>query len=303
MLLVFAVACNSLLIAQPTKAQVIKRLTHTGVVNVDVWKIEKFWDKTKYAWRAKANITKKVEPQKVDGLTGVTLVYDATADYDLGAAEPYYVGGAEEEGEYKGINLPMPSADELAKYATDLAQTSPEKFFLQAYDIVAVDRVEVKNPNAKWLHPRKLQFEGTIFYVQKLTDETFQMLQVPLNMIMHRDGLQSPWYIGKANASTRYQQYVGDIIKAADAPKWAKAKSLAESASESKQTSVTTVADNANSTGTGEFQKGDKVMVKEGFKWYAAIVLDTRPGEWYIHYEGYDAKYDLWVGKDKIKSR
>jgi RNA binding activity-knot of a chromodomain len=440
--------------AQPTKAQVVKRLTHAGVIKADVYKIEKIWHKTKYIWEAQATITKKVDPAKVDGLTGVTLVYNAIADYDLGASEPYWVGGSESNGEYEGINLPIPSVEELQKFATDAAKQNPEKFFMQAYTIVAAEKIELTKPNAKWLHPRKLQFDGTLFYVDKLTSETFQMLKCPVTMELHRDGFNAPWYLGKADARRMEQSYVGDIIHAADAPQWVGLPSIsdrkADAAQKSKALSIgvgtapvfstakelalhlnekfhtytkeqmqaylplllhsslrqpgTTASPNGNAqqmietildkayagwgkfkdqyclvpskdeyfgdlqyswynkkndrytrlsfkkeNGTftieqldlgvekkketselflsiecsgviaasaagesapiaggaaeNEFKKGEKVMVKESFKWYPATVLDIRPGEWFIHYDGYDAKYDLWVKKDKIKKR
>jgi hypothetical protein len=450
--LLLTIGFGVVLLAQPSKPQIIKRLTHAGVIKVDVYKVEKIWYKGKYIWEAQATITKRVDPAKVDGLTGVTLVYNAIADYDLGASEPYWVGGSESNGEYEGINLPIPSQAELQKFATDAARKNPEKFFLQAYTIVAVDKVELPaKVNAKWLHPRKLQFEGTLYYVDKLTKETFQMLKCPADMELHRDGLQAPWYLGKAAANRMEQSYVGDIIHAADAPQWANQPSMsdriAEADNKSKAASlgvsnvpvfnsgkelalhlnekfytytkeqmqaylplllhsslrqsgttstpdgnaqqmINTVLDKAyigwgkfkdqycllpskdeyfgdlqyswynkkneiysrlsfkkengtytiewldlgvekkkevsetfltvecgvNNTSTAaiantdeakdnEFKVGDKVMVKEGFKWYPSTVLNVRPGEWYIHYDGYDAKYDLWVKKDKIKRR
>ena len=49
--------------------------------------------------------------------------------------------------------------------------------------------------------------------------------------------------------------------------------------------------------------KGDKVQVEENGKWYPATVLNTRPGEWFIHYDGYSSQYDLWVGPSRIKAQ
>ncbi|MBL7701799.1 MAG: hypothetical protein JNM14_06085 [Ferruginibacter sp.] len=53
----------------------------------------------------------------------------------------------------------------------------------------------------------------------------------------------------------------------------------------------------------GGWKKGDKVLVEENGKWYPATVLDTRPGEWFIHYDGYASKYDLWVNISRIKNK
>ncbi len=53
----------------------------------------------------------------------------------------------------------------------------------------------------------------------------------------------------------------------------------------------------------GAWKAGDKVMVEENGKWYPSTVLYVRTGEWYIHYDGYDAKYDMWVEASRIKNK
>jgi len=57
------------------------------------------------------------------------------------------------------------------------------------------------------------------------------------------------------------------------------------------------------SSSAGSWKAGDKVMVEENGKWYPATILKTRPGEWYIHYDGYSSSYDLWIGSSRIKNR
>jgi hypothetical protein len=54
---------------------------------------------------------------------------------------------------------------------------------------------------------------------------------------------------------------------------------------------------------SGNWKPGDKVLVEENGKWYPATVLQARDNEWYIHYDGYDSKYDLWVGSSRIKNK
>lgn len=446
LLVIVTVLFAATLIAQPSSSAIIKRLTHAGVTKVEVVKTVKEWKDGKYIYVAYANVIKSVAPEKVFGLKGVTLVIATMAYYDMGAAQPYQVLGSESNGEYRGINLPIPSNAELTKYATDLAQKNPEKFFMQAYTIVAVEKVSVINPKAEWLHPGKLKFEGTMVYVDRLSKETFQRLEAPCTMELHREALNAPWYLGKANAETMQARYIGDIVHAADAPQWANLPSLSDRVAEINNTAKiaslgfaappvfasgkelalhineklhslskeqfaeymklllhsslrqagTTSTPNGNGqqlindvvakaydgwgkykdqycitpdkfetigttiywynkrhdrkcdvdavkdgntyaiedldifldkkqeddaafkaiscgtstttsglavTTTVTFNKGGKVQVEENGKWYPATVLDTRPGEWFIHYDGYSSQYDLWVGPSRIKAQ
>jgi hypothetical protein len=434
--------------AQPSAASVIKRLTHAGVTKVEVVKTVKEWKDGKYIYVAYANVIKAVAPEKVFGLKGVTLVIATMAYYDIGASQPYQVLGSESNGEYRGINLPVPSNPELTKFATEAAQKNPEKFFMQAYTIVAIEKISVTNPKAEWLHPGKLKFEGTIVYVDRLTRETFQRIEAPCTMELHRNGLTEPWYLGKGSAETMQARYTGDIIHAADAPQWVNLPGISDRAAEHankekitamgftappvfasgkelavhineklhtlskeqfavymtlllhsslKQTGTTATpngngqqlidhtvlnaydgwgkykdqycpvpdkfetvgltvywynkrydrkcdvnavkegntytinglhifldkkqeddaafktiscaapaaipAGGSSTTSNTGYQKGDKVLVEENGKWYPATVLDTRPGEWYIHYDGYSSQYDLWVGPARIKQK
>ena len=97
--------------AQPGNQQIINRLTHAGVTKVEVVKTVKEWHSGKYVYVAYANVIKAVAPEKVFGLKGITLVIATMAYYDIGAAQPYQVLGSESNGEYRGINLPIPAAE------------------------------------------------------------------------------------------------------------------------------------------------------------------------------------------------
>ncbi|MBL7700919.1 MAG: hypothetical protein JNM14_01610 [Ferruginibacter sp.] len=449
-LLGLAILLAGSMFAQPSNLAVINRLNHAGVTKVEVVKTVKEWHGGKYVYVAYANVIKAIAPEKVFGLKGVSLVIATMAYYDIGASQPYQVLGTESNGEYRGINLPIPSVAELTKYATDAAQKSPEKFFLQANSIVAVEKVTVTKPNAVWLHPGKLQFEGDMVYVDKLTRETFQRVGAPCTIVLYRDALTAPWYLGKAEAQTMQARYVGDIVHAADAPQWANLPALSsrsvENANKEKIAAmgltappvfnaakdlalhfheklmtlskdqfaeymklllhsslrqpgtaftpdgngqpmidravekayvgwgkykdqycivpnrveeiggtykwynkrndrycsidtkkdgntyaidgialaldkkqeddaafkaiacsgetVSSAASNSNaSAANAAYKTGDKVMVEENGKWYPATVLETKPNEWYIHYDGYSSKYDLWVGPSRIKNK
>lgn len=434
--------------AQPSKQQVVTRLTHNGVIKVEVVKIEKVWERGKYVWVAHATVTKAVPPETVDGLKGVTLLIATSAYYDLGAAQPYQVLGSESNGEYRGINLPLPTNDDLQKWGTEFGKNNPEKFFMQGNSILGIEQVIVTKPNCVWLHPRKLQFEAGALYVEKLTKETIQKVQSRCVIELHRNGLKEPWYLGKAEMMTNESRYIGNIIHVSDAPQWdnaptlterkmvaesnaalhkmgiekppvftsgtqlalhvisklhtldkekmvlylgqllrsdlkvpggalngngtemveravenaytgwgkfkdqycivpariellgtrvafynkegsrysyihatsengsyfiekidiAKEKTKEENArfaampcSDGSTTSTKTAATIQQPAGNATFAKGDKVQVEENGKWYPATVLEVKPNEWFIHYDGYSAKYDLWVGPDRIK--
>ena len=59
----------------------------------------------------------------------------------------------------------------------------------------------------------------------------------------------------------------------------------------------------ANAAAPADFKKGDAVEVLFGGQWYKAVVLETAPGKWKIHYEGYGDNWDSWVERDKIRRR
>lgn len=51
-----------------------------------------------------------------------------------------------------------------------------------------------------------------------------------------------------------------------------------------------------------QYNVGDKVEVEERGKWYLSSVLKVEGDKFFIHYEGYSSKYDLWVGSERIRS-
>ncbi len=448
-LLLLLLLTSTTLLAQPTSQQVIKRLTYPGVTKVEVVKIEKIWDKSKYVYVAHATVTKAVPPAEVAGLKGVTLLIATSAYYDIGAAQPYQVLGSESNGEYRGINLPFPSNEDLQKWGTQFGKESPEQFFLQGNSILGIEQINVTKPNCTWLHPLKLQYEANSIYVERLTTETVQKLQGRCEIELHRKSLTDPWFLGKAQMMTNESRYIGNPIHVSDAPQWHNAPSLTErkAAAESKKkiadagvtgppvfatakelalhliqklhtldkekmtvylgllitnklknpgggaldgngtqmidraiekayagwgkfkdqyclvpaqieeqgtriafynkdasrySYIYTVKENGSyfidhidmqkestkeendrfaamacattsNTNTAtttpsanaavNYAVGEKVLVEERKKWYPATVLQIRPGEWFIHYDGYASSYDLWVGPARIKKQ
>lgn len=53
----------------------------------------------------------------------------------------------------------------------------------------------------------------------------------------------------------------------------------------------------------GNYPPGTPVMVLWKSKWYPARVLQSRPNRWYIHYDGYSASWNEWVGPGRIRPR
>lgn len=51
------------------------------------------------------------------------------------------------------------------------------------------------------------------------------------------------------------------------------------------------------------YATGDAVMVHWKDKWYPASILEARHGRYRVHYDGYEASWDEWVGLRRIKPR
>lgn len=55
--------------------------------------------------------------------------------------------------------------------------------------------------------------------------------------------------------------------------------------------------------GQADFSVGQNVEVYDPIEknWFASTILKTGSGQFFIHYKGYDAKWDVWVGPDRIR--
>lgn len=49
------------------------------------------------------------------------------------------------------------------------------------------------------------------------------------------------------------------------------------------------------------FNVNDKVKVQWKGKWYSATVLKVKNNKYFIHYDGYAASWDEWVGPLRIR--
>ncbi len=50
-----------------------------------------------------------------------------------------------------------------------------------------------------------------------------------------------------------------------------------------------------------DFKVGDRVEVKDGDRWYKAQITDTKPGEFKVHYDGYDPIFDVWKTPNSLR--
>lgn len=51
------------------------------------------------------------------------------------------------------------------------------------------------------------------------------------------------------------------------------------------------------------FAQGDRVEVLWNGRWWPAVVLESRPNHWLVHYEGYADEWDETVDVDRIRER
>lgn len=52
----------------------------------------------------------------------------------------------------------------------------------------------------------------------------------------------------------------------------------------------------------GNWKVGDAVQVEDGGKWYPSKILKADGNKYFIHYDGYDAKYDIWVTPSRMRA-
>lgn len=297
------------LIAQPAEAEIKKQmLSSPGAISCVI-----VGDGTR-SWNSDFN--------NYEYARGVEVVY-TTEWPDIkvkatGSAVYQYMGNSKytyrkmrvAENQYLGIPNPT-NAEVLA-----LINANPQAFYTpQYYQIVEVleqPRLADK-PRCYWHRPTSVSLLVRTKYCIISSYTSIDTLEDIREVRLYRDDMKGAW--------TRFIAKTGDVengskkIGTATYPEsvLAKAKAQIEQtpmqgvkaftvASTAKPfTPLTAGAIGDNSATIGKWPKGSRVLVKEGIKWYPATVLDTRTGEWYIHYDGYDNKYDLWVGEARIK--
>lgn len=63
------------------------------------------------------------------------------------------------------------------------------------------------------------------------------------------------------------------------------------------------VTAHADGGGVQHYMPGDTVSVRWKGTWYPASVLEARHGRYRIHYDGYNASWDEWVGPSRVRPR
>ncbi len=74
-------------------------------------------------------------------------------------------------------------------------------------------------------------------------------------------------------------------------------------APEAQQPTTAAPVAQPSSTVSKGFSIGAPVMVEWHGKWWPAKVIDAKIDLWKIHYDGYDASWDEWVGPERIKAK
>ncbi|MCD6066776.1 MAG: hypothetical protein K0S33_1602 [Bacteroidetes bacterium] len=59
---------------------------------------------------------------------------------------------------------------------------------------------------------------------------------------------------------------------------------------------------NSSSGASGSYTVNDKVSIEENGKWYPGYIMEVKGDQYKIHYDGYDPKYDTWVGTSRLKA-
>jgi RNA binding activity-knot of a chromodomain len=273
-------------LAQPSQTQVKNDFMKNGVTTVEGIIINKEWYKDHYLWKASFRTILPVKPEEVDGLKGVTMVRHVVAHYECGGSNCSKTWSGLAYSEYKGINLPAPNKEELAVLLKQQMTTDPSKLVRSMSSKVSFDSVKIDDPQVEWINPRKLQFAAKLYYKDNVSYTEIGVIESPLSVTLERPSIQSPLAFRGA-----YQYFEKNV-------------ELARYKANGTTSAPVAVSDVASPTTTaGAWKVGDKVMVEENGKWYPASVLQVRAGEWFIHYDGYDSKYDLWVGISHVKNK
>lgn len=434
-------ACSAM--AQPSAALVNNDFMKNGVTAVEGIVISKEWYKDHYLWKASFRTVLPVQPEEIGGLKGVTLVRHVVAHYECTGSRCSSTWNGLAYSEYKGINLPLPSAGELNALLKKEAANNPSAFFRSMSGKLDITDVGVhpSAPKYEWINPKKLRFNAWKKNREEAGYTEIALVETPLLVTLQRDGLQAPWRIDfitevreqlveisrsnkndAANTGIQAASFSGDETKnkaemtrlnVPMPPKFATMEAAANDAytmlfnltreqyyyylsaiispefrctgctvtlNENGKKRVNAIVSSAydgngnfrdqfcltpsfssegnavyfnnrrneinNSSffmidrvngffyinsGTlrvskdaaenaqlkniscgniaaapataGNWKTGDKVMVEEKGKWYAATILQAQNGKWFIHYDGYDSKYDLWVGPERIRNK
>jgi hypothetical protein len=268
-------------LAQPSQSLVISDFKKNGVTSVEGIVINKEWYKDHYLWKASFRTITPVKPEEVDGLKGVTLVRHVVAHYECGGSTCSRSWNGLAYSEYKGINLPAPTNDQLISILKKQMETDPSLMVRSMSGKVSFDSVKIKDPKTEWINPRKMQFQALLYYKEEVSYTEIGVIESPLVVTLTRSSINSPLVF---DFGDQYYEQNRELARF-------------------KKDAIPPSSTSATASVAGAWKPGDKVLVEENGKWYPATVLQARDNEWYIHYDGYSSQYDLWVGPSRIKNK
>jgi hypothetical protein len=215
------------------------------------------------------------------------------------------------ENQYLGI--PNPTSTEIL----GLINKNLQAFYTpQYYEIVEViDQPQLaEKPRWFWHRPTSVSMLVRTKYCIISSYTNIDTLEDIREVRLYRNDMKGPWtrFIAstgneetgsrKLGTATYPEAVITRVKLQIEQTPMQGAKAISGSAKANPvQTSMDKAISGETPSDVGKWPRGSRVLVKEGIKWYPASVLDTKPGEWFIHYDGYDAKYDLWVGESRIK--
>ena len=181
--------------AQPTQENVINTFKKNGVTSVKITSTVKEWDskETKYYWKVSLIKTQPVPPADVDGLTGVTLETHVIADYDINSQTPYWSGV--NYSEYKEINLPTPTNDEITSMVQKAAASDPNKFFRSSSGKISLDKVWTDDAQCEWINPKKLTCKGMMIFKHDVSYTELAEIQAEIGITFIRNSIKGEWSI------------------------------------------------------------------------------------------------------------
>lgn len=209
------------------------------------------------------------------------------------------------ENEYLGI--PNPSSESILA----LIEKNPISFYTpQYYEIVEIlesPRLAAK-PNWFWHKPTSVSCQVFSKYCILSSYTTIDTVEDIREIRLYRDDMQSEWNRFIATAGTSEQRKVTGTASYNSEVLQQLKNALADAPMTGKQWLAQTPQRNTPMQAAPAMEKsnwnvGEEVLVLEGKKWYPATILEAKPNQWFIHYLGYDVKYDTWVGPDRIKAR
>lgn len=285
-ILFIAIMASLQLLAQPSQTQVKTDFLKNGVTAVEAIVIDKEWYKDHYLWKASFRTVQPVKPEEVDGAPGVTMVRHMAAYYECTGSNCKKTWSGLTHSEYKGIDLPAPANDTLAKMVRDKMMTEPSELVVSMQTKVSFDSVKADEPKIDWVNAKKLQFIAKIYYKEKISTPETGVYESPILVTLERADIKSPFRFSKA---TQYFERTMELARIKNNVGPTKAEPPASTPS------TPPVA--------GAWKPGDKVLVEDNGKWYPSTVLYVRDKEWYIHNDAFESKYDMWVGASRIKNK